>query len=273
MNHLFFSLAVASFLAFATSSPAQEATEPAKRLDSSPRHHEWVEIQAAKGRKVHTFVVFPEIKTPATTVIVIHENRGLTDWVRGVADQLAEAGYIALAPDLLSGMAPKGGNTPEFGAESNATQGIYKLPKDQVMADLDAVFKYAKDMPAGNKVVAVGGFCWGGGQTFNYAAHNPKIAAAFVFYGSAPKEAGDYGNIAAPVHGFYGSQDFRINGELPAVKIRMKELGKRFDPVIYEGAGHGFMRQGEMTNDKTNANRQARDKAWERWKKLLAALK
>jgi carboxymethylenebutenolidase len=217
--------------------------------------------------------VFPEVERPATTVIVIHENRGLTDWVRGVADQLAEAGYLALAPDMLSGAAPRGGNTPEFGSEDKARDGIYKLSAAQVTADLDAVYKHAKEMPAGNKIVAVGGFCWGGGQTFAYATHNPRIAAAFVFYGSAPKDAADFEKIAAPVYGFYGSKDFRITGEVPQIEKRMKEFSKKFDPVTYKDAGHGFMRQGEMTTDTSNPDRQARDKAWERWRKLLVELK
>ncbi len=251
---------------------AQTGSDVAKRLDSSPRHHEWVDIDSANGRKVHTWVVYPQVDHPATTVVIIHENRGLTDWVRGVADQLAEAGYLAVAPDLLSGTAPGGGNTPEYGSEDKAIQGIYKLPQPQVTADLDAVFKYAKDSPAGNKVVAVGGFCWGGGQTFAYATHNPDIASAFVFYGPAPKNAADYKKIAAPVYGFYGSQDFRISGEVPTVEKRMKELGKKYDPVIYTGAQHAFMRQGEMTTDTANPNRKAHDQGWERLKKLLAEL-
>ncbi len=252
---------------------AQTVADTAKRLESSPRHHEWVDIDSAGGRKVHTFVVYPEVEKPATTVIVIHENRGLTDWVRSVADQLAEAGYLAVAPDLLSGTAPGGGGTPEYGAEDKAIQGIYKLPQPQVTADLDAVFDYAKNLPAGNKVVAVGGFCWGGGQTFAYATHNPNIAAGFVFYGSAPKEESAYKDIKAPVYGFYGGQDFRISGDVPNVEKRMKQIGKKYDPVIYDGAGHGFMRQGETTTDAANPNHKARDQAWERWKKLLAELK
>jgi protocatechuate 3,4-dioxygenase beta subunit len=126
-------------------------------------------------------------------------------------------------------------------------------------------------LPAGNKVVAVGGFCWGGGQTFNYATHNPNIAAAFVFYGSAPRDEADYKKIEAPVHGFYGGNDFRITGQVPDVEKRMNELGKKFEPVVYEGARHGFMRQGESP-DASSADRKAREQAWERWKKLLAAL-
>ena len=255
-----------------TSAFAQSTSDPAERLEKSPRHHEWVEIDAAGDRKVRTWVVYPEIDHQATVVIVIHENRGLTDWVRSVADQLAEAGYIAVAPDLLSGTAPGGGGTAEYGSEDAARTGIGNLPQEQVTADLDAVFEYAKELPAGNKVVAVGGFCWGGGQTFNYATHNPNIAAAFVFYGPAPSYESAYKRINAPIQGFYGGNDFRITGDLPNVQKRMDEFGKKFAPVVYDGAGHGFMRQGEMT-DASAADRKACNEAWQRWKKLLADLK
>jgi carboxymethylenebutenolidase len=250
-----------------------KSSNPLERLQTSPRHHEWADIDSAKSRKVRTWVVYPQVDKPATVVVVIHENRGLTDWVRGVADQLAEAGYVAVAPDLLSGTAPGGGGTAEYGSEVKAIDAIGKLPQDQVTADLDAVFEYAKKMEAGNKVVAVGGFCWGGGQTFSYAAHNPKVAGSFVFYGRALKDEADYKRIAAPVYGFYGGKDFRISGAVPEVEKRMKQLGKKYEPVIYKDAGHGFMRQGEMATDKTNPDRKARDEAWERWKKLLADIK
>jgi carboxymethylenebutenolidase len=252
---------------------AQQPAQPTDRLEDSRRHHEWVDIESAGGRTVKTWVVYPEVDKPATTVIVIHENRGLTDWVRGVADQLAEAGYLALAPDFLSGTAPGGGGTAEYGSEDAARNGIGRLPAQQVTADLDAVFKHAKGMPASNKVVAVGGFCWGGGKTFAYATHNPDIAAAFVFYGSAPQNAADYAKIKAPVYGFYGGNDFRITGDVPNIEKRMQQAGKKFEQVTYEGAGHGFMRQGEMTTDANNPDPKARDQGWERWKKILAELK
>jgi carboxymethylenebutenolidase len=242
-------------------------------LENSRRHHEWVEIDSAGGRKVRTFVVYPETNQPATAVIIIHENRGLQNWERSVADQLAEVGYIALAPDLLSGTAPGGGDTADFASQDAAREAIYRLPQQQVTADLDAVFQYAKSIPAGNKVVAVGGFCWGGGQTFAYAAHNPNIAAAFVFYGVAPANAAELEKIKVPVYGFYGENDARITGGVPQVEARMKQLGKKYEPVIYDGAGHGFMRQGDMTADTSNADRKARDQAWERWKSILAELK
>jgi carboxymethylenebutenolidase len=252
---------------------AQQPGDPVARLENSRRHHEWVDVDAAGGRKVHTFVVYPERNQPTTAVILIHENRGLTNWERSVADQLAEVGYIALAPDFLSGTAPGGGGTAEFGSQDAAREGIYRLPAQQVMADLDAVFEYAKNLEAGNKVVAVGGFCWGGGQTFAYAAHNPNIAAACVFYGMGVREPAVLENIKAPVYGFYGENDARITGGVPQLKQRMDQLGKKYEPVVYDQAGHGFMRQGDLTTDANHPDRKARNEAWERLKKILAELK
>lgn len=249
---------------------AQPSVE--ERLENSPRHHEWVDVPTPAGRKVRTWVVYPEVDGPATTVVVIHENRGLSDWVRGVADQLAEAGYLALAPDLLSGTGPDGGGTDAFASQDAARDGIYRLPPEQVIADLDAVVEYAGSLPASNKVVAVGGFCWGGGKTFEYACHNPNIAAACVFYGSEPRDEAAYANIQAPVYGFYGGNDFRISGQVPNVTERMQQLGKKYEPVIYDGAGHGFLRQGETATDPNDANRRAHDQAWQRWKGILSGL-
>lgn len=241
-----------------------------KRLENSPRHHEWKTIKTAKGREVKCFVVFPEVDKKKPVVIVIHENKGLTDWVRSVADQVAEAGYVAVAPDLLSGTGPKGGGTEAFPSSDAARNGIYKLNEEQVLNDLDAVFAFAKKMPAGNGKVAVSGFCWGGGKTFQYAAHNPNIAAAFVFYGTAPKE-GELQSIKAPVYGFYGGSDFRITGQVPGITKKMKSLEKDYVPVTYDKAGHGFMRSGEGA-DANAANRAARNSAWQRWRELLGKL-
>jgi carboxymethylenebutenolidase len=242
------------------------------RLENSPRHHEWVDIDAGNGRKIHTFVAYPEVSDPATTVLVIHENKGLTDWVRGVADQLAEAGYLALAPDLLSGTGPGGGNTDSYPSQDAATQGIYKLSADQVMADLDAVAAYAKSLEASNKKIAVAGFCWGGGQSFAYATHNPDLAAAFVFYGSGPRDEAAIAKIECPVYGFYGGNDARINGQIPTLEKQMKTAGKTYDPVIYDGAGHGFLRAGEASTDANDPNRKAHGEAWARWKEVLSHL-
>jgi carboxymethylenebutenolidase len=257
-------------LALAATTPLAAQDWVSQRLESSPRHHEWAAIQHG-DRTVHTFVVFPSSSAKATAVIVIHENRGLTDWARGVADQLAEAGYIALAPDLLSGTAPGGGKTNDFPTSDAAREAIYALPPDQVTADLDAVAAYALKLPASNGKLAVGGFCWGGGQTLRYATHNRDLDGAFVFYGNYEWTREQLQAIAAPVHGFYAGEDARINAGLPALEAAMKELGKPYTPVIYAGATHGYMRSGEDPAG-SEADKKAREQSWARWKELLAKL-
>ncbi len=239
------------------------------RLEKSPRHGEWVKVKHG-DREVTSFVVFPEVKDKATAVVVIHEIFGLTDWVRGVADQLAEAGYIAIAPDLLSGAGPKGGGTDSFKGEE-VRKAIMGLPPDQVTADLNAATEYVSRLPACNGKVAVAGFCWGGGQAFRFATNNKSIKAAFVFYGTGPEKAEDVGRIAAPVYGFYGGNDARVNATIPKSEELMKKAGKTYEPKTYEGAGHGFMRAGEDPAGNA-ANKKARDEAWARWKELLKKL-
>lgn len=242
-----------------------------QRLDKSPRHQEWVQIKQG-ARTVHAFLVFPEVKKKALAVVVIHENRGLTDWVRSVADQLAEAGYIAIAPDMLSGMAPNGGRTSDFTDSTGIGQAFAKLTPEQITADLNATADFVKALPAANGRVAVAGFCWGGRQTFRFATNRADLRAAFVFYGNGPEEREAVARIKAPVHGFYGGNDARVNATIPKTEELMKAEKKKFEPVIYEGAGHGFMRAGEDPADTNAANRKARAEAWARWKSLLSKL-
>lgn len=249
-----------------TSAIAQE-----DRLETSPRHLEWVDVKHG-DRTVKCFVAYPEVANKAHAVIVIHEIFGLTDWVRGVADQLAEAGYIAIAPDLLSEMGADGGGTESFSGFDGARGAIGKLPPEQITADLDAVAKYVTALPAANGTVSVSGFCWGGGQSFRYATNNKDLKAAFVFYGSAPDSADAIERINCPVYGFYGENDARINATLPKTEEMMKAAGKTFEPVIYQGAGHGFLRAGEQSTDANDPNRKAREEAWVRWQKILAGL-
>lgn len=238
-----------------------------QRLDKSPRHHEWVAVKHG-NRTVHAFLAFPEVKTKAPAIVVIHENRGLTDWVRSVADQLAEAGYIAIAPDMLSGMAPNGGKTSDFPDGDSARQAFQKLTTEQITADLNAVANHVAKLPASNGKVAVAGFCWGGRQSFLFATNRPNLVAAFVFYGNGPDTKEAIAKIKCPVYGFYGGNDARVNETIPKSAELMKETGKTYEPVTYEGAGHGFMRSGEEPN-ATEANKKARDEAWARWKALL----
>ena len=289
----------------ATSVPAEpeEQDWAVANLKKSSRHQEWVKVKAG-NRVVDSFVVYPEVKNKATAVIVIHEIFGMSPWVQSLTDQLAEAGYIAIAPDLLSGMGPKGGGTSDVatGGNNAVGQAIRDLPADQLASDLNAVADFVSKLPGANGKVVVGGFCWGGGQTFRFATNRPTIKAAFVFYGPTPM-TGPQGSqtidkaalakIGAPVYGFYAGNDARINAALPDTVVAMKEVGKTFDPVTYEGAGHGFMRAGDApepkapeatgnkeTDDKAadayqkslvayKANKKARDEAWVRWKNIL----
>ena len=200
-------------------------------------------------------------------VVIIHEIFGMSDWVQDLADQVAEAGYIAVAPDLLSGMGPNGGRSSSF-EQGKTNEAVSKLNPDQVTADLNAVADYGLKLPASNGKLFVGGFCWGGGQTFRFATNRGDLAAAFVFYGPPP-EKDAMARIKAPVYGFFAGNDARIGAMIPDAITNMKAAGKMFEPITYEGAAHGFMRAGEAP-DANDANKKARADSWERWKSLMA---
>ena len=279
-------------LAVASTSAASAQEWARTKLERSPRHQEWIKV-AHDGREVQSFITYPEVKDKATAVVVIHEIYGMSDWVRGVTDQLAEAGYIAIAPDLLSGAGPKGGGTDSMDP-SAIGKAIRDLPPEQITADLDALVNYVAKLPACNGKVAVMGFCWGGSQAFRFATNNRKIKLAMPFYGTAPVEEQELARIHIPVLGFYGGNDNRVDSTIPKTEKQMTALGKTYEPVLYDGAGHGFMRAGESpppdaatmkadggdekkareTYEKSMtsyaANKKARAEAWTR---VLAALK
>src|ERR1700736_1376361 len=235
------------------------------QLKKSSRHREWVTVKH-DSRSVQTFIVYPESQDKTPVVLIIHEIFGLTDWAQELADEIAEAGYVAVAPDLLSGMAPNGGRTSDFPGDK-VTEAIGRLNPDQITADLNAVADYALKLPAANGKLFVAGFCWGGGQAFRFATNRPDLAAAFVFYGPPP-DKDSMARIKAPVYGFYAGNDQRIGATVPDAIANMKAAGKTFEPVTYEGAGHGFMRAGEAP-DASEGNGKARTEAWARWKILL----
>lgn len=237
----------------------------AAKLEKSPRHREWATIKH-DGRSVETFIAYPESHDKTPVVLIIHEIFGMTDWVQDLADQVAEAGYIAVAPDLLSGLGPNGGRTTSF-APNTVMEAIGKLNPDQITADLNAAADYGLKLPASNGKLFVAGFCWGGGQTFRFATNRRDLSAAFVFYGPPP-EKDAMARITAPVYGFYAGNDARIGATVPGAEADMKAAGKTYEPVTYEGAGHGFMRAGEAP-DANDANKKAREDAWARWKSLL----
>jgi carboxymethylenebutenolidase len=255
--------ALAIVVAAVSSAQAQDWAKA--RLDASPRHHEYVKL-AHGGRAVDAFVVYPEVKSKAPVVILIHEIFGLTDWAKEMADELAAQGFIVVAPDLLTGFGPAAGGSGSFPTQDATIKAVSGLDADLVNADLDAAADYAKTIPAANGKIAVVGFCWGGGKSFAFAAHRKGLSAAFVFYGPGPA---DVATIAAPVYGFYAGNDARIGATLPATTAAMKAAGKKFDPVTYEGAGHGFMRAGEDPNNTVPANKTAREQALTRLIGLL----
>lgn len=238
------------------------------KLEASPRHREYVTLKHG-DRAVQAFVVYPEVSGKVPVVVLIHEIFGLTDWAKEMADELAAAGYLVVAPDLLSGTGPQGGGTDSYSGTDAAVKAVSSLNPDGVNADLDAAVDYAKKLPASNGSVVTVGFCWGGGKSFAFAAHRKDLAAAFVFYGPPPSE---FSSIVAPVYGFYAGNDSRIDATLPATTEAMKTAGKTFEPVTYDGAGHGFMRAGEDPGNTNPANKTARDQAFQRLLSLLKSL-
>jgi carboxymethylenebutenolidase len=181
-----------------------------------------------------------------------------------LCDELAENGVIAIAPDLLSGQT--------FEDVDGARKAISALPPEQIKADLNATADYATTkIPAASGAFAVTGFCWGGGWSFGYAAINSKLKAAYSFYGAALNEPAEIAKITCPVYGFYAENDERVNATIPKAEELMKAAGKKYEPVIFKGGGHGFMRAGEMP-DASEGNKKAREDAWTRWKTLLKQL-
>jgi carboxymethylenebutenolidase len=208
-------------------------------LNKSPRHQEWVKVTYG-SRTVNAFVVYPEVSHKAPVVLLIHEIFGLTDWARSMADDIAAMGYIVIAPDLLSGFGPNGGDTSAF-----------------------------PDMQSTTK--AVSGLCWGGGKSFLFATQRKGLSAAFVFYGPPPPTE-SLAQITAPVYGFYAGNDARITATVPATKDAMAAAGKKYESVIYDGAGHGFMRAGEDPTNTNPANTTARTEGLKRLETLLKGM-
>jgi carboxymethylenebutenolidase len=227
-------------------------------LLASPRHGEWADIALPGSEvKLHTWVSYPERADKAPVVIVIHEIFGMSDWVRSVADSLAGEGFIAVAPDLLSGFGPDGGGTESFKGDSMRAA-FGKLTADELTKRLNAARDYGIALPSATAKSASIGFCWGGGASFSYATRQPKLNAAVVFYGVPPaKDA--MANIQCPVLGCYGKNDSRISSTVDATTKAMTDLHKTYDPHIFDGAGHGFLRQQDGQN---GANLKAAGAAW-----------
>ncbi len=283
--------------------PSAQAQQWAKdTLAKSPRHGEYATIHEPGGRTLQAWVVYPETKGKAPVVVMIHEIFGLSDWAREMADEVAGAGYIVVEPDLLSGLGPAPaasgatpaahmdmahmdhsqtagaasvpatpGGTEAFPDQGAVVKAVSSLPDAQVLTDLDAAADYGKHLPAASSKVFVAGFCWGGGKSFLFATHRHDLSAAMVFYGPPPV-TGLMASINAPVYGFYGQNDARITSTVEATQAEMKAAGKTYEPVIYDDAGHGFMRAGEAP-DASAPNSAARQAAFRRMVGLLGGVR
>jgi carboxymethylenebutenolidase len=229
------------------------AWNPTRPLDPVTTHGEWVYIKNDTD-SIRAYVAYPERKTKAPAIIVIHEIYGLTDWEPTVADRLAKEGFVAILPDLLSS---KYGKSPADA--DSARKLVAELEPDRITSDLDAVYAYVNRLPAVIKDrIGTIGFCWGGGQSFRYATNNPNLRAAVVCYGPPPDTAAIH-RIKAPILGVYGENDARITGSLPELVAEMQSAGKTFVYDVYPGTGHGFLKPGRQGSDGPQVQR-----AWTR---------
>jgi carboxymethylenebutenolidase len=228
-----------------------------ERLAKSPRHGEWVDIKMPNGPALASFVVYPERRTKAPVVIVVHDIGGMSDWVRAVGDQLAKEGFIAVVPDLLSGKGPNGGGTSSLGDQVGQT--IRTLTPEDLKARLDAVMAYRKSLPSSNGKAGTIGFCWGGGTVFTYALNQPAVDATVSYYGPMPTDPAAYEKAKSPILGLYGGNDQRVNANIPVAEAELKKHGVSYSPNIFEGAGHGFLRN---QSGQDGANFKAVQQAW-----------
>lgn len=236
--------------------PAGAADAPA-RIASSPRHGEWAMIRSGPD-SIRAWVVYPERRTKAPVIIVVHEIFGLSTWVRAAADQLAAEGFIAIAPDLLTGKIDPTG--PDTAVAARAVVAIRTLKPEDVQRQLDAVARYGMALPAALPKYGIVGFCWGGGVSFAHAAHAPTLGASVVYYGPAPAPD-QLANVHAPVLGLYADNDMRVDATIPVADSVLQAQQKTYEHTIFPGAGHGFLRAQDGQN---GANLAATKQAWPR---------
>jgi carboxymethylenebutenolidase len=221
--------------------------------DPVTTHGEWVTLKRG-AESIRAYVAYPERKSKAPAIIVIHEIFGLTGWEPKVVDRLAKEGYVAIVPDLLSSKHGKSPTDPDEGRKL-----VGELEPQRITADLDAVYAYVNGLPAvARDKIGTIGFCWGGGQSFRYATNNPNLKAVVVCYGPSPDTASLH-RIKAPVLGVYGENDERIDATLPDIAAKMQSAGKTFTYEVYPGTGHGFMKPGRQGSEGPQPER-----AWTR---------
>lgn len=233
-----------------------DADHSLARLNASPRHGEWVMLHTATGDSLHAWIVYPERRTKAPVVVVIHEIFGMSTWIRAVTDQLAKEGFIAIAPDLIpSPRIPVGADTL---TNQEGIAAVSKLNPANVQAGIAAAARYAMSLPAALQKYGVVGFCWGGTASFAHAVVSPTLGASVVYYGTSPSAA-ELASVRAPVLGLYGGSDARVVATVGPADSMMKVLHKTYEPHIFDGAGHGFLR---AQTGNSGANMTATQQAW-----------
>ena len=232
------------------------ANDVAARLAESTRHAEWAMVRVGNADSVRVWIVYPERNTKAPVVVVVHEIFGLSTWIRGVADQLAADGFIAVAPDFLTGYT--GAFHPDSVPVDSARAMIRRLDANQIQSRIDAVARWAMGLPAALPRYGIVGFCWGGSVVFNHAVHSPTLGAGVAYYGAAPEPA-RLTTVRAPLLGLYGENDQRVNATIAPTDSAMRTMGKTYEAQIYSGAGHGFLRAQDA---QSGANLEATRRAW-----------
>lgn len=234
-----------------------DAEHATARLNSSPRHGQYVMVPMAGGDSIRAWIVYPERSTRTPVVVVVHEIFGMSAWVRAVADQLAAEGFIAIAPDLLSRQSIPG--APDSISMQAGIAAVSKLDPATVQHDIDATARYAMALPSALHKYGVIGFCWGGGVSFQHAVHSPTLGAAVVYYGASPATT-TLASVHAPVLGFYGGNDARVVMTIPPADSAMRAMHETFVHRVFDGATHGFLRQ--QTGGDAGANMTATRAAW-----------
>ena len=201
--------------------------------------HEWADVPVGRV-KLHLWIEYPDGDAKAPVVLVLHPAVGLTDWVRAEADQLALQGFIAVAPDLYSGLGPNGGNYGSFKFPDDAIKAGARLSDKEAMRRAKAALDYALHLPRANGKSASVGYDTGGTHNFRFAAEAPQLNAAVVFYGMPPDQAA-MARIKAPILAFYGEVDPPFTSTVEPTTAAMKRLGKSYEAHIEPGASHGFM--------------------------------
>ena len=216
-------------------------------LTSSKLRKEFVDIPLG-STKLHTWVEYPAGEGKAPVVIVMQHGPGMDDWQRAVADQLAEQGFIAIAPDLHSGLGPNGGNYDSFQGTDEVMRAIARITPDDMQARYKAARDYGLKLPRSNGKSASIGFCMGGGNSFRFAGEVPELNAAVVYYGATPSKE-IMAKIKAPVLAFYGEDDARVTAANEPTIAAMKELGKSFESHVYPHATHGFLEYQDLAGN------------------------